>query len=203
MLVTGMEELSKSRCRIFLDEEFAFVLYKGELRLYGVRRGEELSEENYKKIMEELLPKRAKLRAMNLLRSKDYTSAKLREKLKMGGYPDSVIEEALSYVEGYHYIDDDRYASGFIKDHVERLSRLQINQKLMQRGLSKEVVERAWDDWEAEGGVLSEEKQIQELCRKKHYDPESADEGEKRRMYGFLIRRGFSADAVRRAIMGG
>ena len=44
MTVTRIEELSRSRCKIYLEDSFAFVLYKGELRLFGVREQEELSE---------------------------------------------------------------------------------------------------------------------------------------------------------------
>ena len=67
MTVTRIEELSRSRCKIYLEDSFAFVLYKGELRLFGVREQEELSEESYREIMQEVLPKRATLRCMNLL----------------------------------------------------------------------------------------------------------------------------------------
>ena len=93
MLITQIEELSKSRSRIFIDEEFAFVLYKGELRSFRIRLGEELSEECYCRIMGELLPKRAKLRTMNLLKSREYTVKQLHDKLREGGYPEKVIEE--------------------------------------------------------------------------------------------------------------
>ena len=73
MLVTQVTELSKSRSKVYIDQEFAFVLYKGELRLYGVREQEELSEESYREIMQEVLPKRATLRCMNLLQSRRET----------------------------------------------------------------------------------------------------------------------------------
>ena len=82
MTVTRIEELSRSRCKIYLEDSFAFVLYKGELRLFGVREQEELSEESYREIMQEVLPKRATLRCMNLLQSRAYTESKLRSKLK-------------------------------------------------------------------------------------------------------------------------
>ena len=106
MQVTEIMELSKSRSKVYIDQEFAFVLYKGELRLYKLREGQEISEVTYQTIMNEVLPKRAKLRAMNLLQSRDYTTAKLRQKLKQGLYPDAVIEQALDYVASYHYTDD-------------------------------------------------------------------------------------------------
>ena len=75
MTVTRIEELSRSRCKIYLEDSFAFVLYKGELRLFGVREQEELSEESYREIMQEVLPKRATLRCMNLLQSRAYTES--------------------------------------------------------------------------------------------------------------------------------
>ena len=79
MKVTRTEEVTKSRIRVYLEEEPAFVLYKGEARRLHIREGMELTQENYNIIMEELLPKRAKLRAMNLLKSREYTVKQLRD----------------------------------------------------------------------------------------------------------------------------
>ncbi|MGN1146672.1 MAG: regulatory protein RecX, partial [Acetatifactor sp.] len=64
MIVTQIVEMSKTRSKIYIDQEFAFVLYKGELRLYHICEGQEIAWEDYRTIMEEVLPKRAKLRAM-------------------------------------------------------------------------------------------------------------------------------------------
>ena len=116
MTVTRIEELSKSRSRVYIDDQFAFVLYKGELRLYHLREGEEIALQDYETILGEILPKRAKLRAMNLLKSRDYTVSQLRQKLEQGGYPEAVAEEALGYVESFHYTDDLRYAVSFIAE---------------------------------------------------------------------------------------
>ncbi len=44
---------------------------------------------------------------------------------------------------------------------------------------------------------------IQALLTKKGYDPDRADQKEKQRIYGFLMRRGFSGEQVRRAIFSG
>lgn len=69
MIVTKITEVSKSRKKIEIDGEFAFVLYKGELSVYGIKENCEIKEEDYQGIMTKILPKRAKLRAMNLLKS--------------------------------------------------------------------------------------------------------------------------------------
>ena len=202
MKVTRILELSKSRSKVYIDEEFAFVLYKGELRLYHVREGEELSEEDYNKIILEVLPKRAKLRAMNLLMGREYTREELRRKLASGCYPEHIIEDALDYVESYKYIDDGRYALSYITYHEEDKNRRQIEQKLMQKGISKDTLEKAWQEWEEKGGRQDEQEMIEKLLQKRHYMRETADIKEQQRTYAFLMRKGFSSEAIRSAIYG-
>ncbi len=199
MLITQIEELSKSRSRIFIDEEFAFVLYKGELRSFRIRLGEELSEECYCRIMGELLPKRAKLRTMNLLKSREYTVKQLHDKLREGGYPEKVIEEALAYVAGFHYTDDLRYALNFIRRHEGSRSRRRIEQDLLGKGIDRLTLEKAWTEWGEQGGSQNESRMVGELLAKKGFDQET----ERQKMYGFLMRKGFSGDVVRRAVLGG
>lgn len=201
MRVTRIEELTKSRSRVFIDEEFAFVLYKGELRSFHILEGEEVEEEDYQVIVTKLLPKRAKLRAMNLLKTKDYTVKQLGDKLKEGGYPADIIEEALAYVADFHYTDDLRYAVGFISAHEGSRSRRRMEQDLLGRGVSRSVLDAAWREWEEQGGVQDEQAMIHALLEKKHFDPERADQRERRRMYGFLTRKGFPADMARRAVL--
>lgn len=200
MTITAVEELSRNRSKIWIDGEFAFVLYKGELRLYHIRVGEEVSQEDYDTILHEVLPKRAKLRAMNLLTKKDYTEKQLRGKLQEGCYPEQVIREALDYVAGYHYTDDLRYAVAYITDHEDTRSRRRIEQDLLGRGIEGEVLERAWAEWEAAGGSQDERAMICALMAKRRYDPDTADLKERRKMYAFLLRKGFSAESVNKAM---
>ncbi len=200
MTVTGIEELSKSRSRVFIDEEFAFVLYKGELRSHHIREGEEIGREEYDIIWNEVLPKRAKLRAMNLLKGREYTTKQLHDKLKNGGYPEKAIEAALDYVAAFHYTDDLRYAVSFISGHEGLRSRRRIEQDLTKRGIDRETQSRAWREWEEQGGSQDEEAMIQALLEKKGYDPEHADRREQQKLYAFLMRKGFSAELVRRAL---
>ena len=96
------------------------VLYKGELRLYGVREQEELSEESYREIMQEVLPKRATLRCMNLLQSRAYTAVSYThlDVYKRQGlvwirllycYPEEITEELIQVMKEQpkvcHYLD--------------------------------------------------------------------------------------------------
>lgn len=200
MVVTNIVEATKSRSKVYVEEQFAFVLYKGELRKYNIKKDEEITEAVYAEIMDTVLPKRAKLRSMNLLMTKEYTEKQLRDKLKSGGYPEAVISEAIEYMKSFHYIDDARYAATYIEYHIERKSRMKIMQTLLQRGITKECFETQWNYLKELGVEANEEKQIEELLRKKCYKEKSGDIKERRKIYAFLLRRGFSSENIRKAM---
>ena len=200
MIVTGITELTKSRCKIELDHQFAFVLYKGELRQYHLREGEMIGEEDYREIIEEVLPKRAKKRCMNLLQSREYTESQLRAKLDQVLYPPEIIDQAIAYISSYHYIDDLRYAEDYITTHENTRSRGRIEQDLYRKGLTKETIEQAWQTWESKGGTQDEYAMIQTLLQKKHYTPETADYKEKQKLYAYLARKGYSPDSIHHAL---
>ena len=81
MIVTRIEEISKSKVRVTLDSEFSLVIYKGELKKYHITENEEFPQNQYELLLT-VLEKRAKLRCMNLLKSRDYTVYQLKTKLK-------------------------------------------------------------------------------------------------------------------------
>jgi regulatory protein len=201
MTVTQITEQSKSRSRVYLDGEFAFVLYKGELRKFRIQEGQEISEELYGQIMTEVLVRRARLRSMNLLQSKDYTRKQLEDKLKQGEYPPACIEDALAYVESYGYIDDSRYARDYVEYHIQNKSRNRIMMDLMKRGICKEDIQNAFADLEQLGVEQDELQMVLALLKKKKYDANAATKQEQQKMYGFLYRKGFKPDIISRALL--
>lgn len=201
MKVTEITELTKSRVKIYIDDAFAFVLYKGELRINHIKDGQEVDEADYQNIMEVLLPKRAKLRCMNLLKTKSYTRWQLTDKLKQGGYPEQVIEKALAYVTSYGYVNDEQYAKDYIEYHKTTRSRTRIMNDLYKKGILKETAENAWEETVGSEQKDIEQEQILKLLQKKHYDGKNATYEEKQKIMAFLFRRGFTMDAIRNALL--
>lgn len=208
MEVTEIIEVSKSRCKVYLDYEIAFVLYKGDLRLYHIKKGFDLLQEDYEEIMTKVLPKRAKLRSMNLLKSRDYTEHQLRDKLRTGFYSQEMIDIAIDYVKSYHYINDTNYCNRYISTFYEFRSKKRIVMDLLKKGVNKEYIEEAYVHVRTEFEDLLEEKednyiemkQIEEYIRKKKYNGDTATKQEKEKMYGFLLRKGYTMDLVRKTI---
>lgn len=198
--VAEITDISKTRVKIKLDNGFAFVLYKGELRIYGIEQGQELEAEVYREILEELLPKRARLRALNLLKSRDYTKRQLQDKLHEGGYPETIIQDAIAYVASFGYLDDARYARDFIEYHKTSRSKGRIMQDLRQRGIPDELLQQCWEEMAGDKAAELEQEQILSLARKRHFCPQTASFEEKQRLMAFLYRKGFSAEAIRNAL---
>ncbi len=201
MIVTEMAAVSKDRCKIYIDQEFAFVLYKGELRLYNIAEGMEIDENIYREIMQKVLPKRAKLRAMNLLQKRQYTEKQLSDKLKEGGYPQEIIDDAITYVKSFHYLDDLQYAVDYITYHEATKSQRRITCELMLKGISADIIKKAFVQWQELGGFQDELKMIRELLEKKHYRPD-CEIKEKQKFYALLLRKGFSMENVNKVLDG-
>lgn len=197
MTVTNITELSKSRVRIEIDHEFAFVLYKGELRLHKIEEGDEIEDAVYDRIMKDVLPKRAKLRAMNLLKNRTYTKAQLKDKLLQGGYPEQIADIAVDYVVSYRYLDDEQYVRDFIEYNREKKSRKRIQLDLMHKGISEQLFQDIWEEIAGDDEEAIEGEQIIYWMNKKHFCPQEATFEEKQKMMAFLYRKGFSINNIR------
>ena len=183
--VMSVVPLEKGKARIRFDDGTEVVLYKGEIRKLGIEEGCVVTEAVYDKILNEILGKRAIKRAMHLLEKQDRTERQLYDKLKQNGYPESCIESAIAYVKSYHYIDDFRYASTYIRYHQEMKSRQKLKMELMAKGIGRDLVDAALE----EEYVSDDQKKIAEILQKRHYSFEDADVSEQRKNYQFLLRR--------------
>ena len=176
MEITAVEPLDKRRSKIFLEEKIAFVLYRGELRTYQIEEGGELSEENYKQIVEEVLIKRAK-------------------ELTEGYYPVDVIDRTIAFLKEYHFLDDLDYGRRYILTYKEKRSKKRIQFDLCQKGLEPEQISMLLTEEE-----ILEDGQIEAFLRKKGYRQEEAAPKEKGRLAAALARKGFSFEAIYRVM---
>jgi regulatory protein len=200
MIITDIDEISKSKVKVSTDIGATFSLYKSELRTYGIAKDKELSKEDYDSLVEDVLVKRAKLRCMNLLKSRDYTRYQMENKLKSGYYPDEVIDRAIAYVMSYGYIDDVRYAATYLGCKSATKSKKQIRNELMLKGISSEDIETAFGTCMEENRLTDEAELIEKLIKKKKFDKANATYEEKQKIIGFLYRKGFALDIIYKAI---
>ena len=197
MTVTKIEPVTKTRYKVYVDGQFAFVLYKGELSRYHIAEDSELEEKTYQSIRKEIILKRAKLRAMHLLNDMGRTESQLRTKLLRNDYPSDIVEEAIAYVKSFGYINDAEYTRSFIENRKEKKSKKEIYAALCQKGLPKELIETAVEECYADDDSIAA---IEAIVRKKKFDPKSTDYKEMQKMMGYLVRKGFRYDDIRQVI---
>ena len=197
VVVISVEQLSKGKRRLHLDNGEVWVLYSGELRTCSLAEGTELTQMQYEQIRHDIIGKRAKKRAMHLLEKMDRTEQELRKKLLESEYPEDLAEEAIAYVKSFHYVDDARYADCYVRLRGAAKSRGKLLAELQQKGVDRELASQVLSEYESE---RDEQQMIRELMEKRHYDPETASLQEQRRMYGYLMRRGFQSTDICRAI---
>lgn len=196
MTIISLKEINKSRSKICLGNGTDFVLYKSEIKRYHISEGGELSQQTYEEIIEEVLKPRCRSRALHLLEKQDRTESSVRQKLKEGGYPSFLIDDAIDYLYSYHYLDDERYAKNYVRFHQDNKSKRRIANDLIAKGVSKAVIETAIEvDYQSD-----EASQIEKLLNKKKYDRENATEKDRAKMFRFLAYRGFSSEDIMKYI---
>ncbi len=197
MVITKLEPVSKNKYKVFIEGQFAFVLYKGELTRYHIQEGCQLAEEIREEIWQNIILKRARLRALHLLEDMDRTELGLREKMKQGLYPEEAITAAIEYVKSFHYIDDLRYAKHFIESKKTAKSRREIYALLCRKGVAAGNIELAFEEvYEEEG----EQAAIHQIIKKKKINLSYASEAEIQKLYAYLSRKGFRYDDIRQVI---
>lgn len=190
--VNNYEALGKGRYRVAFDNGVSCVLYRSEAAQLSIEVQCSLTDENYDYLINEIVGKRAQKRAMHILEQMDRTEHQLREKLAKGEYPQECIDSAVEYVKKYRYLDDERFASSYVRYHQEKLSRQQLSVKLSQKGVSKDIIAEALEmEYEADDG-----EKIRNLLSKRHFDPDNTDRQENNKIYQYILRRGFKSSDI-------
>ena len=134
--------------------------------------------------------------ALALLECRDRTEWELRQKLKEREYSAEEIDETVLFLKEYRYLDDEAYVDRYIRSCAARKSRRQIRADLERKGVSREII-----DLQLQEKTVDEDSQIRKLLQKKGYVPgKRLEPAEYRRIMGALGRRGFSGEAIRKAM---
>lgn len=195
MRVTAVTPVDKRKCKVFLEGDFAFVLYRGEAERFHIQEGRELTEAVYGRITEEVLMPRARERALYLLQAQGRTKAQMEKKLSGDGYPQEIICRVMKFLEEYRLIDDSAYTENFIRGNREKKSRRQMVFELQQKGVDRQDISRILEEMPQDDLAAA-----RNLLKKRLRSADLSDPGERSRLGAYLGRRGFSYDVIRRVI---
>ncbi|MDB4907250.1 MAG: Regulatory protein recX [Gemmatimonadetes bacterium] len=141
-------------------------------------------------------------RALNMLSARARARTELRRLLVRKGEPAELVDAALQRLADQGLLDDAQFARQFARSKAlgSGISKRRLSQELGRKGVAREVGEEAIGNvYEEEG--LDDGASIERVARKKYRTLLQLDaETQRRRLYGFLARRGFDAADVGRMV---
>ncbi len=134
-------------------------------------------------------------KAVNLLAFKDRTKKEIYDKLKEKGYSIDEIDIAVCKLCEYGYINDERYALSYIKANIGKKGKKLIKTELINKGVDRDVVAVSLEEV-----FVDEYETIDSIILRRYSDVDFKDEKIRRRVFGYLQRRGFDYGSISAAI---
>jgi regulatory protein len=186
--ITGVRE-RRNRARVFVDGEFWAELDAAVAAESGLREGAEFSPEELERVRIAGERPAAMGRALNLLGYRARSEAEIHDRLARYGYVWETIEGVVLRLKELGYLDDAEFARMKAREKARRYGPRRVSVELRKSGvgeaLAREVVEEEFAGRSEVGEARS--------AAARRYNGRGSD-AEARRVYGFLVRRGYSAE---------
>ncbi len=194
MVITAIEPRRKRLSAVYIDGEFALKLDTETLITEHVKAGAEIDDDELLELIKKSDARRAKEKALWLISYRDHSEGELRQKLSKD-YGEEAVDSAINKLSDLGFINDESFAQRYAESLTSKhLSSRQINQKLRQKGLDKDLCSDT-----VEGLELDEKEEIRALINKKYLNKLQTQD-DLRRTVAALQRRGFSYGDIRSVI---
>lgn len=143
---------------------------------------------------------RAKKNAYALLRQRPRSEAEMRNRLKLHGYGEELIDDCVKDLKRTGNIDDAKFAKLWMESrmHASPVGDVVLKHELKRKGVSDAIIEavlsqkaKDYDEYEVAFSMA-----VDRFERLKRLDRRKA----MKRLYDFLMRRGFAYETVRRVV---
>jgi regulatory protein len=192
---------SLERVNVYVDGAFRLALAHEVVLRAGLRTGDEVSEGRLEELAAEDLFWKARDSSLNLLSFRARTATELRRRLREKGFPAEVVERCVEDLVERGLVDDSAFAETFVRDRVRLRpsGARRLAQELRRKGVDADTAGEAIEEV-----LRTEEVSELELARvaASKWARRSGEEPERarRRLHGFLARRGFGGDTVRQVM---
>ena len=140
-----------------------------------------------------------KTTALNMLGRRENTRAQLRRKLLQRKYEPADIDRVLDDLAAAGFLDDARAAKTFTRhaSHIKGQGRNRIARELAAKGVDPDIVAQTLD---AQIDPEEEAERLRVALERKSRGKDLTDRRESSKVWQALVRQGFSADAVSKAL---
>jgi len=194
--VTALEiqKKNKERVNVYIDHEFAFGLT--QLAAAALRKGDELSDEKIAALKDQDDVAKAMDSAVRFLAHRPRSAAEVRRRLNQKGVSEYTIESVIARLSDLNYINDLEFAQYWVRNREEFNPRgtRALEYELRQKGIDNATIAEALTDLDPEqSAYAAAQKKVRSLRGK---DAATI----RKKLGGFLARRGFQYDVVRQVV---
>ena len=186
--ITGIRE-RRGRVRVSVDGEFWAEIDAAVAAERGLREGIALSLEELDEVRVVGERALAMARALNFLGYRARSEREVRDRLRRYGYGEETVGGVLERLEELGYLDDEDFARIAAREKARRYGPKRVSAELRRSGVDAELAEEAVQE---EFAGRSESEQARYAAARRYNRGGSTAEA--RRVYGFLMRRGYSAE---------
>jgi regulatory protein len=186
--ITGVRE-RRGKARVFVDGEFWAELDAAVAAECGLREGAAFTSEelNVARVAGERPV--AMGRALNLLAYRARSEAEVRDRLRRYGYTDQTVENVILRLLELGYLDDKEFARLKAHEKARRYGPRRVSAELRHSGVGEALAQEVVQE---EFAGRSEVEEARSAAARRYN--ERGSDAEARRVYGFLVRRGYSAE---------
>lgn len=196
MIITSVErnKRNKEMLSVFVDERYAFSILEEDYLRLCLYEKKEICDDEIESIKNNVTLRSAKSKAVKYLSYRLLSEAELFQKLQAKGYDEDVICSVISELKSMGYINDMIYAQKFVYERVKLKpkSKKMLRMELNNKGISDDVIELVLEDLDFDEDVV-----IERLIRKKFGKYDMKEPKIVRKIYSFLMHRGFSLENIK------
>lgn len=150
MLIEKIGLKSNRNSNIFevLIGDEKYILHSDIIVKYGLSTGGEITRNKLVEAINESDIVIASNLAMKYVSTKIVTSKQLKDYLRGKGYSSNVVAKVVEKCNEYGIINDQNFASSYISIKQNNLSKRALENKLMQKGISKEISSELLQDFD-------------------------------------------------------
>ena len=194
MIVTDIRRIDDKRYCLYIDYEPYASVYSSDIRRLKLHAGEEVDGTAIEEFRKEYLFRRALNKAVNSIKFSDKCEYDIRKKLKDLYYDEEIINHTVEKLKSYGYIDDYRYACGYIRKNMRKKGRRVIEYELDGKHIGRDIVEQALN----ETCEQDESEIIMAIIRKKYsYTDLTAG---RNKVMAYLYSKGFDHRKINESI---
>jgi regulatory protein len=179
----------RGRARIFVDGEFWAEIDADVAVERGLREGVALGLEELEAARVAGERALAMNRALHFLGYRARSRSEVRERLRRYGYGEETVRAVIGRLEELGYLDDEEFARTVVREKARRYGPRRVSADLRRSGVDTELAQGIVEEEFAERS----EVEAARSAAARRYNRRGSD-AEARRVYGFLMRRGYSAD---------